>query len=86
MIAISLGRAVMAALIDTSPVHLVEHGASLTVVGVTISLDIAGMYAFSPVFGIAAGKLGNRTVLLADQGALAMALLSAALGRPAMLR
>nr|GLK40499.1 hypothetical protein GCM10017611_73740 [Rhodococcus wratislaviensis] len=44
------------------------------------------MFAFSPVFGIAAGKLGNRTVLLADQGALAMALLSAALGRPAMLR
>ena len=34
-----------------TPVHLVDHGATLEIVGLTISLHVAGMFALSPVFG-----------------------------------
>ena len=40
------------------------HGASITLVGLTVSLHIAGLYALSPVMGILADKLGAPAVLV----------------------
>lgn len=71
---IALSHATMVALMSMAPVHLREHGATLTVVGLTISLHVAGMYALSPVFGWLADRLGRATVILAGQALLLAAL------------
>jgi MFS family permease len=50
---------VMVAVMSMTPAHLKMEGATLVVVGFTISVHIAGMYAFSPIFGILADKIGK---------------------------
>lgn len=80
VLATGLGHAVMVALMGMTPVHLVGHGASLSLVGVTLSLHVAGMFALSPVFGILTDRIGGRVVILAGQALLAAALLVAVLG------
>lgn len=72
---VALSHATMVALMSMAPVHLREHGATLTVVGLTISLHVAGMYALSPVFGWLADRLGRTAVVLFGQGMLLAALL-----------
>jgi len=67
---IALSHATMVALMSMAPVHLREHGATLTVVGLTISLHVAGMYGFSPVFGLLADRVGRMPVILAGQALL----------------
>lgn len=71
---IALSHATMVALMSMAPVHLTEHGASLTIVGLTISLHVAGMYALSPVFGALADRVGRMPVILAGQTMLLAAL------------
>ena len=63
-----------------TPVHLTAHGASLVIVGFTISLHIAGMYALSPVFGILADRAGRRFTIALGQGMLAASLLMTGFG------
>lgn len=67
----------MVALMSMTPVHLRDHGASLTIVGFTISLHIAGMYSLSPVFGWLADKAGRLPVVLLGQAMLLASLLIA---------
>ncbi len=81
IIAIAGAHGVMVAVMAMTPVHLLHQGASLTVIGLTISLHIAGMYALSPVFGILADRLGRVQTVLLGQVLLAGALLTAALGQ-----
>ncbi|MGH3715438.1 MAG: MFS transporter [Micromonosporaceae bacterium] len=74
LVAIAAGHAVMLAVMVMTPVHIdeslrhaqhdVSHGAVLVVVGVVISLHVAGMYAFSPLTGYAADRFGRRPVIL----------------------
>jgi MFS family permease len=65
IVAIALSHMVMVAVMSMTPVHMEGMGFDLVVVGFTVSLHIAGMYAFSPLFGIIADRIGNvRTVLL----------------------
>jgi MFS family permease len=59
-----------------TPVHLEHHGAALQVVGLTISLHIAGMYALSPLMGRAADRIGRVPVVLAGMAQLAVAVTS----------
>ncbi|MFD1213539.1 MFS transporter [Arthrobacter sp. GCM10027362] len=75
--ATALSHATMVALMSMTPVHLHEHGASLSVVGLTISLHVAGMYALSPVFGWLADHAGRLPVILLGQALLLAALLLA---------
>lgn len=74
---VALSHATMVALMSMTPVHLRDHGASLTVVGLTISLHIAGMYALSPLFGWISDKAGRLPVILAGQAMLVVSLLLA---------
>ena len=67
MLAIALSHATMVSVMAMTPVHLVNHGASLAIVGFTISLHIAGMYALSPVFGILADRVGRIPTILLGQ-------------------
>ncbi|MEJ8279069.1 MFS transporter [Pseudonocardia spirodelae] len=58
-----LGHAVMVGLMSMTPVHMDHGGATLSVVGLVISLHIAGMYALSPLFGWLADRAGPGRVL-----------------------
>jgi MFS family permease len=64
-----------------TPVHMEHQGATLSLVGFTISLHIAGMYAFSPVFGMLADKFGKLPTVLLGQGIFIAALLIAGFGQ-----
>jgi len=75
--AVALSHATMVALMSMTPVHLRDHGASLAVVGLTISFHIAGMYALSPVFGWMSDKAGRLRTILAGQAMLAASLVLA---------
>ncbi len=79
--AIAGAHAVMVSVMAMTPVHLLHHGATVEIIGLTISLHIAGMYALSPVFGILADRLGRTRTVLGGQALLAAALLTAALGQ-----
>ena len=78
--AIAAAHVVMVAVMAMTPVHLLHHGASLSIIGFTLSLHVAGMYALSPVFGILADRFGRLGVILLGQGLLTAALLVAAAG------
>lgn len=71
-----LAHLVMIGLMSMTPVHLDHGGATLSVVGLVISLHIAGMYALSPVFGWLSDRLGRGSVLV---GSAAMLLAAGAL-------
>lgn len=58
-----LAHVVMIGLMSMTPVHLDHGGATLSAVGLVISLHIAGMYALSPVFGWLSDRLGRGSVL-----------------------
>lgn len=62
--AIAAAHAVMIGVMVMSPVHMEHHGAQLSLVGFTISLHIGGMYAFSPLVGWLADRLGREPVLV----------------------
>ena len=61
--AVVSGHAVMVAVMSMTPVHLRHSDASLEVIGLVISLHIAGMYALSPLVGMAADRIGRRPVI-----------------------
>ena len=67
----------MVAMMSMTPVHLYEHGATLEIVGFTLSLHIAGMYGLSPVFGWAADRWGRIPVILVGQALLLASLVIA---------
>lgn len=80
VLTVALSHAVMVALMSMTPVHLTGHGATLTAVGVTISLHVAGMFALSPVFGYLADRWGRRPVVLTGQALLLASLLLVLVG------
>lgn len=61
--ALGAAQTVMVAVMVMSPLHLGHGGASLTVVGVVISVHVAGMFALAPAVGALADRLGRVAVL-----------------------
>lgn len=80
ILTVALSHATMVAVMSMTPVHLLHHGSSLTVIGLTISLHVAGMFALSPVFGILADRLGRLPIILLGQGLFVGALVTLAVG------
>ena len=80
IISIALSHATMVAVMAMTPVHLVNHGASLAIVGFTISLHIAGMYALAPVFGMLSDRIGRIPTILVGQVILVASLLFTGFG------
>ena len=80
IVSIALSHATMVAVMAMTPVHLVHHGASLAIVGFTISLHIAGMYALAPIFGVMSDRLGRIPTILVGQGILVASLLLTGFG------
>lgn len=83
--AVALSHGTMVALMSMTPVHLHDHGASLAVVGITISLHVAGMFAFSPVFGWLADRVGRMPTLFAGQFLLLSSLILASIAPHALV-
>ncbi|GAB3605674.1 MFS transporter [Conyzicola nivalis] len=76
--AVALSHAVMVSVMSMTPVHLSGHGSSITIIGLVISLHIAGMYLLSPVFGALADRAGRVPVILLGQGIFVAALVTVA--------
>lgn len=68
---------VMAAVMVLTPVHMKLVGLSLSTVGLTMSLHIGGMYAFSPVVGWLVDRLGERRVIAIGLAVFASSLVAA---------
>nr|MDT0657056.1 MFS transporter [Micromonospora sp. DSM 115978] len=65
--AVAVGHLVMIGVMTMTPVHLGEWHSDdtvLRVVGIVLSLHIAGMFALSPVVGWLTDRLGRRPVIL----------------------
>lgn len=77
VVTIALAHAVMVAVMALTPVHMQDHGAGVEVIGLTISLHIAGMYALSPVMGWLADRWGPARTILAGQLVLVAAVVVA---------
>lgn len=86
LFALITSHAVMIAVMAMTPVHLHGHGASLTVIGLTISLHIAGMYALSPLVGWYADRYGRRQAMLTGFALLLTAALTTTTAGPSTLR
>jgi MFS family permease len=69
VIAMATGHLVMVGVMAMTPVHIraAGHDAAhtLSIVGVVLSLHIAGMFAFAPVMGWLTDRLGRRHVVMA---------------------
>jgi len=77
---VALSHATMVAVMSMTPLHLQHHGASLVIIGVTISLHVVGMYGFSPLFGVLADRWGRVRTAGLGLALLLAALVVAALG------
>lgn len=81
LIAIVTSHTVMVAVMAMTPVHMHGHGSSLSVIGLTISLHIAGMFALSPVAGWVADRYGRTSAIMIGQTLLlAASLITATAG------
>ena len=64
LLAIVVGHIVMGSIMVMTPIHMHRHQDSLSVIGLVISVHIAGMYAFSPLMGWLSDKFGPPKVIL----------------------
>jgi MFS family permease len=76
---VALGHAVMVSVMVMTPLHMRHGDASLRVIGFVISLHIVGMFAFSPIVGVAVDRLGGRAVALIGSAVLCAATIAASL-------
>lgn len=80
VMSIALSHMVMVSVMAMTPVHLQHMGYDIVIVGFTISLHIAGMYALSPLMGFLADKVGKIQTIFFGQVLFVAALLFAGLG------
>jgi MFS family permease len=68
VIAMAVGHVVMVAVMAMTPVHIRDAGHdaahTLRIVGVVLSIHVAGMYAFAPVIGWLTDRFGRRPVIV----------------------
>lgn len=60
---IAIGHVAMVSVMSMTPIHMAHVDVTLTIIGLVISVHIAGMYAFSPVVGFLSDKLGRIRVI-----------------------
>lgn len=63
ILAIVCSQTVMICVMVMTPVHMTEHGLSLSLVGVVISIHILGMYGASPIMGWLSDRIGSIRVI-----------------------
>ena len=77
VITLALGHVTMVSVMVMTPLHMRHGHADLTIIGFVISMHILGMFAFSPLTGIAVDRLGGRAVAVVGSGILVTATLLA---------
>ncbi|WP_395510101.1 MFS transporter [Streptomyces racemochromogenes] len=77
LLTVAVSHTTMVSIMVMTPVDLGHHGAGLKLVGLVISGHIAGMFAFSPVMGWLADRLGRFSVIGLAAGLLSLAALLA---------
>lgn len=82
---VAMAQAIMVALMAMTPLHLMHHAGTPEIVGITLSLHIAGMYALSPVFGILASRVGRIPVIALGWALLLVSVVIAYLAGPSHL-
>ncbi len=71
---IASAHAAMIAVMIMTPLHMEHGGAELRVIGFVISVHVLGMFAFSPLVGLATDRIGRPAMLLVGAGVLLVAL------------
>jgi MFS family permease len=64
VVAMACAHAAMVTVMIMTPLHMEHGGAHLEVIGLVISIHVAGMFAFSPIVGWAADRFGRSSVLV----------------------
>ncbi|CAM5399295.1 putative MFS-type transporter YdeG [Streptomyces avidinii] len=82
LVTIAVSHTTMVSIMVMTPVDLGHHGAGLQLIGLVISGHIAGMFAFSPVMGWLADRLGRLSVIGLAAGLLSVAALLAGTAGP----
>jgi MFS family permease len=62
--AISIGHVVMIMVMVMTPVHMAHVDVTLQLIGLVISVHVAGMYAFSPLVGSAVDRFGRVPMII----------------------
>ncbi|NED93773.1 MFS transporter [Phytoactinopolyspora alkaliphila] len=73
---IVVAHTVMVSVMVMTPVHMSHGGASISIIGFVISVHVAGMFAFSPIMGWLADRVGRTPVVI---GGVAVLLAAVAL-------
>lgn len=69
--AISIGHLVMVMVMVMTPVHMAHVDVTLQLIGLVISVHVAGMYAFSPLVGMAVDRFGRVPMIIVGTVVLA---------------
>ncbi|HEX2052112.1 MAG TPA: MFS transporter, partial [Actinomycetota bacterium] len=65
VLAIAVSHTAMVSIMSMTPVHLHQGHAELVIIGMVVSIHVAGMYVLSPVIGWLADRVGKPPVLVA---------------------
>ncbi|HWM74921.1 MAG TPA: MFS transporter, partial [Nocardioides sp.] len=72
---LAAAHAAMVGVMVMTPLHMEHGGAELKVIGIVISVHVAGMFALSPLVGMLTDRLGRERVLAAGGAILVLSLL-----------
>jgi MFS family permease len=67
LIAVVGAHVSMVSLMTMTPVHMSHEGADLSLIGMTISVHVLGMFAFAPVVGWASDRFGPIRIIVVGQ-------------------
>lgn len=79
MVAVAAAHAVMVSVMVMTPLHMQHGGAGIEIIGLVISVHVLGMYAFSPLVGWLADRVGRAAMLAVGAGVLLAAVTLAGL-------
>ncbi|HEY9372267.1 MAG TPA: MFS transporter [Streptomyces sp.] len=82
LVTVAASHTTMVSIMSMTPVALGHHGAGIQLIGLVISGHIAGMYAFSPLMGWLADRVGRLSVIGLAVGLLTGAALLAGTAGP----
>lgn len=68
VLSMAFANATMVVVMSMTPVHLAGMHIVVSLIGLTVSLHIAGMYALAPLFGWLSDRIGSIGVILIGQG------------------
>jgi MFS family permease len=78
MVVMAGAHAAMIMVMVMTPLHMAHGGANLEIIGVVLSVHVLGMFAFAPLAGITADRVGRAPAAMAGATLLLLALTLAA--------